>query len=93
MSISHVALPVRPSQYQAMRAFYLSTLSPLGYKVYLENDHFLGLRGTNGPDFWLHRGGEDLQEDGDEKDNAVKTHVAFAVTNALHVDTWFQNAV
>jgi len=89
MSVSHIALPIRPSQYPAIYAFYLATLSPLGYKVYLKINRFLGLHSSNGLGFWLHYGGEDLQEDADEKDYAFKTHVAFAVTNALYIDTWF----
>ena len=98
MSLGHVGLPVGPSQYKAMRDFYFATLTPLGYKVYLEEDSFFGMRGSNGPDFWLHRGGEDPpaadpKEAADGKKPAPMAHIAFAVTKAAHVDLWFQHAV
>jgi catechol 2,3-dioxygenase-like lactoylglutathione lyase family enzyme len=93
MSLGHVGLSVTSSQYKAMRDFYVATLSPLGYKIYLEKDcKYLGLRGSNGPDFWLHCGGEDVPSSSSPP-AAGKTHVAFAVTNKTAVDSWYSNAL
>ena len=96
MSLGHVGLSVGHSQYKAMRDFYVATLAPLGYKVYLEKEcKYLGLRGSNGPDFWLHSGGEDvpIPSNSEPQTAAGKAHVAFAVSSKSHVDLWYRNAV
>lgn len=50
MPIAHIGLSV--SDMKASRAFYLSALAPLGYKVYKESEHFVGMAKL-APDFWL----------------------------------------
>jgi hypothetical protein len=101
MSLSHVSLPTGPSNYKAMRDFYLATLKPLGYTVYLEGEgQYCGFRAPmGGPDFWLHCGGQDfvpvdttLTADQNLATHG-RTHVAFDVASRKQVDEWFHNAL
>jgi hypothetical protein len=66
MPLSHVSLPIPPSAYGRMRAFYLTALKPLGYSVFKEEpNNFLGLQCNHNPDFWLHGSGDgDDDKDG-----------------------------
>lgn len=73
MVLFHISLPTGPSKYKSVRDFYLATLQPLGYTVYLESDpsttpsnpgtstspQYCGLQAKNGADFWLHAGDSD----------------------------------
>jgi catechol 2,3-dioxygenase-like lactoylglutathione lyase family enzyme len=87
MTINHVGLVTPPAKFEAMRAFYLSILAPLGYSIYKEDvPKYCGMGKKNaGPDFWLHCGGDD--------DRPGKTHVAFDVGSPKAVDEWFKNAM
>ncbi|KAL2136959.1 hypothetical protein VTI74DRAFT_11141 [Chaetomium olivicolor] len=102
MPLGHVSLPTGPGNFKAMRAFYVNTLSPLGYKVFEEKDGvYLGLMHTHmNPDFWLHCGGDDLVEvdprltaDENRKVLGARTHVAFNVASKRIVDEWYRNAL
>ena len=96
MSLGHVSLPTGPSNFKAMRDFYVAILKPLGYSIYLEREsHFLGLQARAGPDFWLHCGGVDFPpfSAADADKHTGKTHVAFDVGGTKKVDEWYQNAL
>ncbi len=107
MPIGHVSLPTTPATFKPMREFYLATLAPLGYTLFMEKDDtFLGLQANYDPDFWLHCGGKSdpsgLPELVDPTLNAEenrkrlpkgKAHVAFNVGSRALVEKWFQNAV
>ena len=54
--LDHVALNVR--DVAAAKAFYLKALEPLGYEVFLEIGHDVGLQSGGNPDFWLCQRGE-----------------------------------
>jgi catechol 2,3-dioxygenase-like lactoylglutathione lyase family enzyme len=54
--LDHVALNVR--SLPAAKAFYLQALEPLGYEVFLEIGHDVGLQSGGNPDFWLCERGE-----------------------------------
>jgi hypothetical protein len=98
MALGHVSLPAGPSNWAAMRAFYIAALAPLGYSVYFEGDKsFVGMKTrTGGPDFWLHYSGENLPAvaaDGKDGERRTRTHVAFDVGSRRAVDAWYRNAV
>ncbi|KAK4210931.1 Glyoxalase/Bleomycin resistance protein/Dihydroxybiphenyl dioxygenase [Rhypophila decipiens] len=66
MSINHVGLSVGPSAFKKTRDFYLATLQPLGYIIFMENndkDACVSLVGFKNafrdPNFWVHAGGDD----------------------------------
>ncbi|KAK3996572.1 Glyoxalase/Bleomycin resistance protein/Dihydroxybiphenyl dioxygenase [Cladorrhinum sp. PSN332] len=101
MPINHVSLPTGASNYKVMRDFYLNSLQPLGYKVYMEQvDCFLGLQAPRaGPDIWLHCGGGDFprldpclsaQENLEGKS---RVHLAIDVGSRKKVDEWYRAAL
>ncbi len=90
MSLGHVGLATGPGSHEEMRAFYVAALAPLGYRVYLEQaGQFVGLGGAAGPDFWLHRGDDEVEP----ARAGGRAHVAFAVGGRSQVDQWYRNAV
>ncbi|KXX76599.1 hypothetical protein MMYC01_208439 [Madurella mycetomatis] len=100
MPLGHVSLPTGPSNYKAMRDFYVAALKPLGYTVFLEEEgHVCGFHAHMVPDFWLHCGGEDFApvNPGLSADENLKargrTHVAFNVASRGQVEEWYRNAV
>jgi hypothetical protein len=105
MPLGHVSLPTSPSTYKPMRDFYTTTLSPLGYTIYQEQDKlYCGWRTHMGPDFWLHCGGDDTdfatvdsalsaEENRKKLFRDGRTHVAFNVGSRRQVEEWFRNAV
>ncbi|KAK4183529.1 Glyoxalase/Bleomycin resistance protein/Dihydroxybiphenyl dioxygenase [Podospora australis] len=101
MPVNHVSLPTGPSNFKRMREFYLTTLQPIGYKIYKEHDaHFCGMQpALAGPDFWLHCGGEDFVPVDPElsaEENlrtCGRVHVAFDASSRRQVDEWYQNAI
>jgi catechol 2,3-dioxygenase-like lactoylglutathione lyase family enzyme len=74
--LDHVALNVR--DVAAAKAFYLKALAPLGYEVFRELGHNVGLESGGNPDFWL------CQRD----EPSAPVHVAFrtdrATVDAFH---------
>jgi catechol 2,3-dioxygenase-like lactoylglutathione lyase family enzyme len=54
--LDHIGLNVR--DIEASKAFYLKALEPLGYGVFREFGHSVGLQADGQPDFWLHQRGE-----------------------------------
>ncbi len=108
MPIGHVSLPTTPPTYKAMRDFYLATLAPLGYSLFMEQEGaFLGLQVCRDPDFWLHCGGKpddtgaspqlvDISLSAEENKKRLpggRAHVAFAVKSQKLVGEWYRNAV
>lgn len=87
MPISHVSLPV--TDLKASKAFYLATLSPLGYSVFGEYGNAIGLSPPRaGPDFWMHlcperKAGTEVQ----------KTHVAFYASSKHKVHAFYDAAL
>jgi catechol 2,3-dioxygenase-like lactoylglutathione lyase family enzyme len=73
--LDHVALNVR--DIDASKTFYLKALEPLGYGVFFEVGHHVGLQAGGHPDFWLHQRG----------DMSGPVHVAFR-TDRSAVDTF-----
>ncbi|KAM7183826.1 hypothetical protein V8F20_012467 [Naviculisporaceae sp. PSN 640] len=66
MSIDHVGLSVGPSAFKVTRDFYLATLKPLGYSVFMEKKDkeagvsLIGFKNAcHDPNFWLQAGGDD----------------------------------
>jgi hypothetical protein len=95
MPISHISLPTGKSHFEAMRAFYSTTLAPLGYEIYLDSPpqwFGMGVKGA-GPDFWLHVGGGELSFDGNAENRTGKVHVAFTAPSASAVDAWYKVSV
>ena len=68
--LDHVALNVR--DVAAAKAFYLKALEPLGYEVFLDLGHDVGLQSGGNPDFWLCQRGE----------SSAPVHVAFRCDHA-----------
>jgi hypothetical protein len=108
MPIGHVSLPTTPATYKAMREFYLATLAPLGYSLFMEQEGvFLGLQVCRNPDFWLHCGGADRDssaaaqlvdsslsaEENKKRLSGGRAHVAFSVGSQKLVGEWYRNAV
>lgn len=83
MTIAHVSLPV--TSLSASKSFYLATLAPLSYSVFMSLDNTIGFAPKrDGPDFWIHRcpgeaekekeieGSEDESEDEEVDEENVK---------------------
>jgi hypothetical protein len=63
MPVNHVAIIVEPSQFAAVKKFYLAVLGVLGY---------LGLKDPNGaPDFWV------VPKEADDRLFTRSLHIAF----------------
>jgi hypothetical protein len=90
MPVNHVSLPTTPASFTAMRTFYTTTLTPLGYSIYLDlPDRFLGLGPKGGaPDFWLH-----CSSDAKDADIKGAAHVAFDGGSRKAVDEWHAAAM
>ena len=96
MPLQHVSLPTGPTNFVAMREFYINILKPLGYGIYFEKEsEWLGMAPKNGgPDFWLHCGGDDFAKfDGNLEKRGGKTHIAFDASSRKAVDEWYKTAV
>jgi hypothetical protein len=92
MPVSHVSLPTGQKHFAAMRAFYLTILTPLGYLVFMEKENQVIGFGpkTSGPDFWLHCGGTEFEPfDGDVSNRKGHAHVAFEVSSVAKVKEWY----
>lgn len=84
-----------------MRDFYLASLQPFGYKLYMEREGcFCGLQAPRaGPDIWLHCGGGDFPRlDASlsaEENLKGKSHVHLAVDvgSRNKVDEWYRAAL
>ncbi|CZS96078.1 uncharacterized protein RAG0_05531 [Rhynchosporium agropyri] len=89
MPIAHVSLP--SSSLLEATAFYLATLKPLGYEVFLALENQVGLKlKYGGPDFWLHTAPTD------QKGNVIKSaglHVAFTGVSQKAVGEWWEAAL
>lgn len=95
-SLLHISLPTGPKAFEAMRNFYVATLRPLGYTTYVEQSPvFCGLKGGNGPDFWLHVGNKDLPKIDSEHTemHGGGVHVAFSAASKEIVDEWYKIAL
>ncbi|KAH9900532.1 Glyoxalase/Bleomycin resistance protein/Dihydroxybiphenyl dioxygenase [Xylariomycetidae sp. FL2044] len=98
MPLSHISLATGAASWAAMRAFYLTSLAPLGYVIYYEKaDSMLGLKPKNGfPDFWLHAGNgeqEKLDRNVDLGKRPGRAHVAFDADSPEVVDQWYAAAI
>ncbi len=96
MSLHHVSLATGQAHFKEMRDFYLAALQPLGYKMYLEKEGIVcGLRGSSGPDLWLHCGGQDFPRitEATKDKRGGKPHVAFAASGPQQVNDWYKNAM
>lgn len=110
MPLHHISLAApSPKSYAAMRNFYNTVLTPLGYSVFKEQDGlFCGWKTkTGGIDFWLHAGpcGEDgvveevqmvdpaLTAEENKKRLGARTHLAFEVGGRAEVEGWWREAV
>src|SRR5262245_22591237 len=80
MMLDHIALNVR--DVAAAKAFYLKALAPLGYEVFREFGHNVGLQSGGFPDFWLSQRDEP----------SAPVHVAFRTDRAA-VDAFHAAAV
>jgi catechol 2,3-dioxygenase-like lactoylglutathione lyase family enzyme len=78
--LDHLALNVR--DIAAAKDFYLKALEPLGYEVFLDLGHDIGLQSGGNPDFWLCQRGEP----------SAPVHVAFRTDRAT-VDAFHAAAI
>jgi len=105
MTIAHVSLPV--TSLSASKSFYLATLAPLSYTVFMSLDNAIGFGPKwDGPDFWIHKcpgkGTEKEIEDSDEEEKAndegkgpkgSKTHIAFKASSRAMVRKFYDTAL
>src|SRR2546421_9537081 len=87
MPIHHVS--VRVSDLERSRDFYLAALRPLGYKIFMESDKYVGMT-VYRPDFWLSPV-DASNKDGDAKPRG--THVAFDVSSQAKVKEFYDAAL
>jgi hypothetical protein len=96
MPIAHVSLPTGPSNFAAMREFYIQILTPLGYRIFMEHDKaVIGfVQKHAGPDFWIHCGDTEHEKFGGSLEKrGGKTHVAFTAKSKAEVDRWYAAAM
>lgn len=79
--IDHIGIDV--SDYQRSKDFYISALSPLGYKVVAEYGDSAGLGAHGNPDFWITKG----------KTTKPHVHVAFQCDKRAQVDKFHAAAL
>jgi len=90
MPLHHVAL--RVSDLDRSRTFYLATLKPLGYKVFMESDKFVGLS-VYSPDFWLYPTKVSDKAGSAEPVKPQGIHVAFGVSSQAKVKQFYEAAL
>jgi len=78
----HVGITVR--DVARSRAFYAAALAPLGIRELMEFEDGVAF-GRDQPQFWIMRG--------DPAQPSPRTHVAFAATGRLEVDTFHRAAL
>ncbi len=78
----HIGITVR--DVERSRAFYTAALAPLGIGEVMRFENFVGF-GREKPQFWIVQG--------DPAQSSPRTHVAFAATNRLEVDTFHRAAL
>jgi len=66
------------------RAFYATALAPLGIVEVMRFENFVGF-GHEKPQFWI--------VEGENATSSPRTHIAFAATNRLEVDTFYRAAI
>lgn len=74
MAIDHLGIPVKPSEFKAVVAFYLAVLKPLGYTHKATsgpNGEFVGI-GAERIDYWIHSTSE--------APSKLDLHLAFTTT-------------
>jgi hypothetical protein len=54
MTVSHVCLVVKPSEFEARKAFYTTVLVTLNYKEFRSSENFIAFADASGtPDFFI----------------------------------------
>ncbi len=79
--LDHIGLQV--SNYQASKAFFVTALAPLGYRLIAEFGEAAGFGAGDYPDFWIAQG----------ETPSPKVHVAFSGGSRSAVDRFFQAAM
>ena len=79
--LDHVGLTV--GHYETSKAFYISALAPLEYKVVMEGESWAGLGANGKPDFWIYPGKQPTQH----------LHLAFRSPNRAMVDAFYKAAL
>jgi catechol 2,3-dioxygenase-like lactoylglutathione lyase family enzyme len=79
--LDHIGLQV--SNYQASKAFFMTALAPLGYRLMAEFGEAAGFGAEDHPDFWIAQGDSPLP----------RVHVAFSGQDQAAVDRFFQAAM
>ena len=79
--LDHIGFTV--GHYETSKAFYLSALAPLEYKLIMEAEGWAGLGANGKPDFWISQGNPPTP----------CIHLAFLSPNRAMVDAFYKAAL
>ncbi|KAL2013966.1 hypothetical protein VTN00DRAFT_1491 [Thermoascus crustaceus] len=92
MTLHHISLHFPPSKFDAVLAFYLASLAPLGYReLSRPAARVVGIGvPVTGPDFWIHGHRSESSEDDQQRE---KVHVAFRAGDQDQVHVFYTAAL